>query len=238
MIKIAHLYYDLMNLYGEHANVDALVRKFNKQGLEVEVTRLTKGDEINFHNYDLFYMGMGTEKNQLIVLGDIVKYKTEIKNLINDKFFIITGNSLELFGKYIENNGKNHHALGIFNFYSKVTQERLVGDVFLQTPLLKHKIIGFNNRQSIMFSKENNFFNVIKGFGNEPNSHLEGYHIRNFYGTYTVGPLLVRNPYLTDFIVKKYLDKIKRSFIEDNSDIEYIAYDEFINKFDQDKKNA
>ena len=31
MIKIAHLYYDLMNLYGEHANVDALKNKLKKQ---------------------------------------------------------------------------------------------------------------------------------------------------------------------------------------------------------------
>lgn len=235
MIKIAHLYYDLMNLYGEHANVDALKNKLKKQGLEVEVHFLTVGDEINFYDYDFFYMGMGTEKNQLIVLEDIVKYKRDIKNIINDKVFIITGNSLEIFGKYILNNGKRYNGLEIFNYYSEVKDERLVSDMFLQTPLLNKTVIGFQNRQSITFSNENNFFRVIKGIGNEPNSHLEGYQTSQFYGTYTVGPLLVRNPYLTDFIIKKYFEKIKRNFVEDYNDIEYKAYEEYLNKFNPEK---
>ncbi len=32
-VKIAHLYYDLLNLYGEHANITALVNAFNKKDI-------------------------------------------------------------------------------------------------------------------------------------------------------------------------------------------------------------
>ena len=32
-IKIAHLYYDLMNLYGENANIRALVHFAERQGI-------------------------------------------------------------------------------------------------------------------------------------------------------------------------------------------------------------
>ena len=40
-IKIAYLYYDLMNLNGEHANVKALVRHFENANVDTEVDYLT-----------------------------------------------------------------------------------------------------------------------------------------------------------------------------------------------------
>ena len=36
-IKIAHLYYDLMNLYGENGNVRYLVKQLEEQGIDTEI---------------------------------------------------------------------------------------------------------------------------------------------------------------------------------------------------------
>ena len=95
-IKIAHLYYDLMNLYGENANIRALKAAFERQNVNVEIHFLTIGDEINFNDYDIFYIGCGTEKYQLLVLEDLKKYKLDIKKSIdNNKYFFMTGNALE-----------------------------------------------------------------------------------------------------------------------------------------------
>ena len=92
-IKIAHLYYDLLNLYGENGNVRALEKFFKNQGVETEIHFLTKDDKISFKKYDIYYMGMGTEENQKIVIEDIKKYKKDIKEAINNnKYFFITGN--------------------------------------------------------------------------------------------------------------------------------------------------
>ena len=45
---------------------------------------------------------MGTEENQKIALKHLYKYRKDVKEAIdNKKFFIITGNSIELFGKEI-----------------------------------------------------------------------------------------------------------------------------------------
>ena len=43
-IRIAHLYYDLMNLYGENGNIMALVKGFEAQDMFTEVVNLTVGD--------------------------------------------------------------------------------------------------------------------------------------------------------------------------------------------------
>ena len=59
-IKIAHLYYDLMNLYGENANIRALVHFAERQGIKAEVSTLTIGDEIDFSKYDIIYGGLSS----------------------------------------------------------------------------------------------------------------------------------------------------------------------------------
>ena len=100
--KIAHLYYDLMNLYGENGNVRYLKNRLEEVGIKTTLSFLTIDDEIDFNEYDLFYIGSGSEDNQLLVLKDLLKYKDNLKKAIKgNKFFLVTGNALELFGRQI-----------------------------------------------------------------------------------------------------------------------------------------
>ena len=52
-VKIAHLYYDLMNLYGEQGNIIALKESLKNQNIETEIDLLSIGDDINFKDYDI-----------------------------------------------------------------------------------------------------------------------------------------------------------------------------------------
>ena len=72
--KIAHLYYDLMNLYGENGNIRYLKNRLEEQDINVEVSFLSIEDEIDFNKYDMYYIGSGSEENQLLVLNDLLKY--------------------------------------------------------------------------------------------------------------------------------------------------------------------
>ena len=101
-ITIAHLYYDLLNLYGENGNVKIIKQQLEDQGIKVTVKFLTIDDELKFNDYDIVYIGMGTEENQLTCLKHLRKYKKDIEGYYNNnKFFLITGNSIELFGQNI-----------------------------------------------------------------------------------------------------------------------------------------
>lgn len=226
-IKIAHLYYDLMNLYGESGNVLALVSAFKKQGIKCEVDKITKGDKIDFSKYDIYYMGTGTEDNQEIVRKDILRYKEEISKTVKKKTFIMTGNAYELFGKSIDDN----EALGIYNFKSKKVRNRIVGEQFMKTYFLESTIIGFQNRGSVNDNKENYLFKVIKGNGNSKDVLNEGYHIDNFYGTYNIGPLLIRNPELTDKIVEDIMNNYKYPYEKITTTTDYLAHDEYLKNF-------
>lgn len=220
-IRIAHLYYDLMNYYGEQGNVLALKTSIEFAGLKCIVDTLTVDDNIDFSKYDIFYMGMGTKRNQEIVRKDILKYKDELKKYIDKKLFIMTGNSFELFGKKIDDKA----CLGIFDFKSNTT-ERIVGEQVFESDIIKEKIIGFQNRYSINNIKDNYLFKVITGTGNNLDSSTEGIHINNFFGTYLIGPLLIRNPYFKDELLKYIgIEKINTKLVD------YKAYHEYLKNF-------
>ena len=231
-IKIAHLYYDLMNLYGESGNIIALEKAFENQDLYTETFKLSINDKIDFNKYDIYYMGCGSEHNQELVINDILKYKDKIKNAIeNGKHFIFTGNSIELLGKYIEkSNEEKIETLYIFDFYSKELDKRIVGEQVMETKLFKEPIIGFQNRQCISNNKENNLFEVIDGHANNNKVKYEGIHYKNLYATYNLGPLLIRNPILKEHIVKEILEK-KDILYKSISTIDDKAYHEYVKNF-------
>lgn len=220
-IKIAHLYYDLMNYYGEQGNVLALKTAIEYAGFKVNIKTLSVDDEIDFEKYDIFYMGMGTKRNQEIVRKDILKYKDKIENVIDKKMFIMTGNSYELFGKKID----DKKCLGVFNFESRTT-DRIVGEQVFKSDIIKETIIGFQNRFSSNNIKDDYLFEVIKGTGNDSESKVEGIHKNNFFGTYLLGPILIRNPYFKDALLKYIgIDKVNTKLVD------YKAYHEYLKNF-------
>lgn len=232
-IKIAHLYYDLMNLYGENGNTRVLCKAFEKQGLEVSVHFLTIDDKISFDAYDIYYIGTGSEENQVFVNHDLLKYKKEIKEAIEKgKFFIVTGNAIELFGKQINRlDGTALKTLNVFDYECNVTDFRIIGEQYYSSTLLDKKIIGFQNRQTVMKNCYDNLFNVIKGTGYQPKVMFEGVHKNNFFGTYLLGPLLVRNPYVLDVIVKQVLSSKNIKYTSLEEDVMYKAYHEYLKNF-------
>ncbi len=189
MIKVLHLYYDLMNLYGESGNILAITNHLKNKKLDYKVDYKSIGDKINFDDYNLVYIGCGTENNQKIALKHLTEYKEDVKEYIdNNKVLIATGNSYELFGKFIENtNGKRFKGLSIFNYSSKEVQDRIVKQI-------NNGIKGFINSGSIVTKNHKPLF-TIKDYN-------DGFKYKNFYGTHIIGPLLVLNDNFLKDIIK------------------------------------
>ncbi|MDD3995950.1 MAG: glutamine amidotransferase, partial [Bacilli bacterium] len=70
-IVIAHLYYDILNLYGESGNIDVLEYHLKDNNIKYTIKKLTLEDKLNFDEYDLVYMGSGTENNQKYALNHL-----------------------------------------------------------------------------------------------------------------------------------------------------------------------
>ncbi len=236
-IHIAYLYYDLFNLYGENGNIKALKKELEHQGLTVAIHFLTIGDDLNFQSYDLVYMGASTEENQKIVIPHLCKYKEDIKKALNNnKFFLITGNAIELFGKYIiDEDNKQIETLNIFSYHTQSVPKRLIGESIMRCNFIDVPIIGFQNQSTHLLDNEYPIFSVIKGIGSYPNATNEGIKYKNFYGTYLLGPILVRNPKLLTYLIKELIQSKDKDFTFKDFDLQLNeeAYQCFINNFYQ-----
>ena len=226
-INIMHLYYDLLNLYGESGNIKILKKYFDEQGIKTKIHFVTLNDEINLNNIDIVYIGNGTSHNQELALKHLLKYKKEINNYIeNNGLFISTGNSLELFGTKID----NIKALNIFEFISTNEDFRIVDEVIFKSDLIKDYIIGFQNQERVIQINDYHLFKVIKGTGDYPKCNFEGIKYKNFYGTHLIGPLLVRNPKLLEYICNKLIKEKNSKFKinKNNLNFQNKAYNRFI----------
>ena len=230
-IKIAHLYYDLMNLYGENGNVRVLVKHLEEQNVKVILHTFSLEDNIDFTKYDIFYIGCGNKDNFSLVLENIKHYQKEIKKAIKEgKFFLVTGTGLDLFGKSFTNlDGVKIKALDIFDYESKEIPKRLVGEQEFVFNGLTETILGFQNRNTILDNLgEVHLFEVITGYGYQEETHFEGIRSKNFYGTYLLGPILARNPYFTEYIVSKIMTSKGLEYHPYQNEYEIKAYKEYM----------
>lgn len=229
-IKIAHLYYDLMNLYGEHGNIEALKKHLEGNKVKVITHYLTIDEKIEFDKYDLFYIGSGNKEAFQLVLEDILERKEAIVNAFKSKkFFIITGNAIDLFGKCYHNlEDAQIKCLDLLNYEAYETDFRIVGEQVYTFSKIKEELIGFQNRSSVLrFVKEPHLFEVKSGTGFVPKSIDEGIHKNNFFGTYLLGPIFIRNPYFTEYIVRQILKSKDIPYLSFQDEFEITAYQEY-----------
>ena len=55
MIKIAHLYPDMLNLYGDRGNIIALTKRMELRGISTQVDKITMGKSFNADDYDILF---------------------------------------------------------------------------------------------------------------------------------------------------------------------------------------
>lgn len=203
MIKIEVLFPDVCNLYGDLFNIKYLEKCIK----DVEIINTSLTDEPKFvkQDIDMIYMAPMTEKTQEIVIEKLLPYKEQIKEQIDKgKVFLFTGNAMEVFGKYIENeDGTKIDGLGITNLYAKRDMMNRFNSLFLGE-INDKKIVGFKAQFSMSYGEDsdNYLFKKIKGAGTNKECNFEGIRIKNFMGTYLLGPVLVINPYFTKYILR------------------------------------
>ncbi len=216
-----------MNLYGENGNIFALKEFVTRQGVDVEVDNVSIPDKIDFKKYDIFYMGSGSEESERLVLEDMFKYKEDIKDAIEDgKTFIVTGNAMELFGKKVRiREDKPLECLQVFDYNAVEASGRIVSELFYEFSELPEgrgrNIVGFKNCNS----------NIVNNVGEKIFKFSDNIRYKNFYGMMFFGPVLIRNPYFTDYILERLFKEKGYKYKSDDSSIEYKAYHEYVKNF-------
>ena len=208
-LTVVHLYPDVMSLYGEYANVAALRRHLEAMGIAVTIRPVTCEDAPDFTGADFIYMGAGTERGQKYVLEKLLPHVDGLRAAINSGAVVLfTGNAMETLGADLTDAaGKVWPALGLADFATVETDRRDPGDVIAHTALLNEPVVGFMNKCSVTSGITAPLFDKLSlGFGNEADKGAEGYVSGNVFGTHITGPVLVKNPYFTEFLVRRFFE--------------------------------
>lgn len=205
---IAHLYPDLMNLYGDRGNLLCLQKRIEWYGHTCQIENLSLQNDMDFSQYDMVFMGGGSDREQGLVYKDLLKLGNKLKdNIDNGLPMLCICGAYQLLGlSYIDADGQPIDGLKFFNFYTVAGHPRLIGNVLIETNLDNHNIsvVGFENhggRTHLNDSSLQPFGKVIKGYGNNGVDGGEGIKYHNLIGTYLHGPLLPKNPAIADFFI-------------------------------------
>lgn len=230
-LKIEVLFPEFCNLYGDISNIKYLKKclpnaKFYETAFDEELIFIK--EKVNF-----IYLGPMTEKMQEKVINKLKPYKERIKELIDENVvFLVTGNAIEIFGKYIENeDGTKIDALDIFDIYAKRDMLHRHNSIFIGN-WEDIKVVGFKSQFTFAYgNNENDYFaKVEKGIGLNKESKLEGIQKNNFIGTYLLGPILILNPMFTKKIIEKTgIEDVKLAFEEDT----IAAYNQRLSEFEK-----
>ncbi len=216
-LKIEILFPEFCNLYGDISNMKYLKKclpnaNFIETAFDEEPSFVK--EKVNF-----IYLGPMTENMQEKVIIKLKPYKERIEELIEENvIFLITGNAIEIFGKYIENeDGSKIEALGIFDIYAKRDMLHRHNSIFIGK-WESIDIVGFKSQFTFAYgnNEENYFAKVEKGIGLNKESKLEGIMKNNFIGTYLIGPILILNPLFTEKLLEKMgVNKENLAYAED-----------------------
>lgn len=231
-LRLCHLYPKEMNTYADSGNISVLRHRLEWRGLELEVNELGLGEELTpefAKEVDMFYFGGGQDLAQTQIAGDFLDTKSSAlkEALLGDKtpnavgLFICGG--YQLAGQRYTIHDDLHKGAGIFGAVTTQTfSSRLVGDIAISCEIENQQleIIGYENHAGRTYIIEKNAMEktedqvsasdplgrVIYGNGNNKDDDTEGAINARSIGTYIHGPLLPKNPVLSDLLISWALE--------------------------------
>lgn len=211
-ITVCHLYPDLLNLYGDRGNVISFVQRCRWRGMDVQVREINLGDPVKFAEYDFLFVGGGSDREQSIIAADLGQHVDGLRSAVEDGLVVLAiCGGYQLLGRFYRTpEGKEIPGLGLLDFYTEAGDQRLIGNVAVEAMLGNRKtiLVGFENHGGKTFLNGlEPLGRVLFGNGNNGIDGMEGARYKNVFCSYLHGPLLPKNPVLTDYLIALALQR-------------------------------
>ena len=149
-IRVGHLYPDYLNIYADRGNIAVLTRRAAWRGHELEVTPLGMGDAIAPGEHDLYYVGGGQDREQLLVAEDLLRKSEALHEAVDrGAAALAVCGGYQLLGRgYRGFHGEDLPGIGLLPLETVAGERRLIGDVLIECELEpgeKQTFAGFEN---------------------------------------------------------------------------------------------
>jgi len=222
VLRIAHLYADEMNIYGDRGNILTLTRRAEWRGIRVEVRAIGRGPSPDLSDIDLIFWGGGQDRDQELVFTDAAAHKVQAIRAAIDAGTVVLAvcGGYQLLGEYyVTADGKQLPGLGLVDLRTVPGSRRNIGNIVIETSglgLTPPTLVGFENHSGKTYLGPGlqPLGRVIRGAGNNGEDGFEGVAAGNVFGTYLHGSLLPKNPHLADLLLSRALGRRGLSRLE------------------------
>jgi lipid II isoglutaminyl synthase (glutamine-hydrolysing) len=202
-----------MNIYADRGNLLVLEHRCAWRGIGFELSSSGLGEPLDPDAHDLFYLGGGQDRDQLLCAEDLIETKRAALHAAAARDAVILGvcGGYQLLGHSYTLGGDEIPGVGLLD--ARTVREdgsRLIGNVTIEVSLDGGEmpvLAGFENHggRTYLGPSAQAFGRVLKGHGNDGRSGFEGARAGNTIGTYLHGPLLPKNVWFADWLIAEAL---------------------------------
>ncbi len=204
-LRIVHLYPDALNLYGDGGNIASLQKRCAWRGIPVRVDQVLMGQNLDLCDADIVLLGGGSDRDQLAVAHELLGQREKLASYVaDDGALLAVCGGYQLLGTSYEMGDKRIEGLGILDLVTTVASTRLIGNMAVSSSLCAEPIVGFENHagRTVLGKSERPLgMSLVPGAGNNGEDGGEGVLHRGVVGTYLHGPILPKNPGVTDWLI-------------------------------------
>ena len=217
-LVIAHLFPDLLNLYGDGGNVKVLERRARERGIPVEVRRVNHGEHMDLTGVDLVFLGGGPDREQRLASEDLMRMRDDLHAYVEDDGVLLAiCGGFQILGHEWLLGEEVVKGLGLVDMTTERAPggsgNRLIGNIALRSPLAEQAVVGYENHagRTHLGTGVEAFGDVSStGHGNNDSDKRDGVRYKNVVGTYLHGPLLPKNPQVADALLIRALERRAR----------------------------
>jgi CobQ-like glutamine amidotransferase family enzyme len=215
-LRIAHLYPDHMNIYGDRGNIIALRQRCTWRGIGAEIIPVGPGATLDWGAVDIAFFGGGQDSGQSLIAEDfVVRQGPGLREAVAQGLVLLAiCGGYQLLGHYfLTHTGEKLPGIGALDLHTVGGDVRLIGNVVVEVDLAilggreqrpaPTRLVGFENHsgRTYLGAGVRTFGTVLRGHGNNGEDRTAGALYQNTIGCYMHGSLLPKNPQLTDALI-------------------------------------
>ncbi len=212
-LRVCALYPELMNIYADRGNLLLLERRCRWRGIEFSVYASDLGDELDPAGADLYYIGGGQDRDQKLCALDLAEVKRDALHAVAARSGVILAvcGGYQLLGHSYQLGEESLPGVGLVDLQTvRADGPRLIGNVAIEVELDpgdRRVLAGFENHggRTHLGAQTQPLGRVLRGHGNNGSDGLEGVRRGNVIGTYLHGPLLPKNAWFADWLIRTAL---------------------------------
>jgi CobQ-like glutamine amidotransferase family enzyme len=212
-IRIAHLYASLLNVAGDGGNVMAVERRAAWRGIPTETVGVELGETPDLADFDMVFLQGGQDVEMSVAASDMRAKAPALRDAADAGvviFAVCAG--LQLLGhRYVPSVGEPMEGIGLLDLETRGGPQRFMQHAACEVTIGDRSdvVVGFENHSGVteLGPDVRAFGRVVAGAGNNGRDGTEGAIRDHVYATYLHGPVLPKNPWLTDRLIEVALER-------------------------------